>query len=96
MAGEIRRAMNFEDPSIKKESESNIEQKILLQAIYNSNEPKFISADLIIFENLLKNLFPEKESNAKQDEKAEFIMAIDAVMDKMNLDKLSYFVEKIS
>lgn len=97
MAGDLRRQMNKEnDPHARKENESFAEQKMLIQAIYTSNEPKLVSSDLPLFEGLLTDLFPDKGLNARMMEQEAFIKSIDTVMDKMNLDKLGYFVEKLS
>lgn len=96
MAGELRRKRFKEADKKNKEVEGLFEQNILLQAFYTINEPKLVSEDLELFEGLLNDLFPEDYKNARCDQDEAFIKRIDIVMDKLNLDKTGYFVEKIT
>ena len=43
-----------------KESEYVYEQRILIKALLAINEPKLISNDLLLFESLINDLFPDE------------------------------------
>ncbi len=94
LAGNFRRTINKNAMTKIKESEFVYEQRILMKAIKAINEPKLISNDLLLFESLINDLFPDEQNNHKENNN-ELLQYIDKVMDELNLDKNPYFVEKV-
>ena len=88
LAGDMRREF-FRD---SKDAEAVAEQKVMIKAISLINEPKLLAEDLILFEALLNDVFPEEKD---KDDNDELLKHIDEAMEELCLDKNPYFVEKV-
>jgi dynein heavy chain len=94
LAGNFRRDINKNQMTKLKEREFIYEQRILIKALMGINEPKLVSNDLLLFESLINDLFPDESDNAK-DNNESILQYINTIMDRSNLDKNPYFVEKV-
>lgn len=74
-------------------NEEQFEQRTLIQAIVATNEPKLVSEDLSLFENLLWDLFNDEDF--EKDENLDLLKTIDEVMDELGLDKKRYHMDKV-
>ena len=69
------------------------EYQLLLKALRDVNIPKFLSQDIPLFENIIKDLFPDTEPDSTND--PALLDAIKTVCSQRNLVFNQYFLEKI-
>lgn len=71
MAGQVKKTFisenKLENCSLSKDQES----QILMQALYDTNLPKFLKEDSLLFANLMNDLFPDLNKLAKNQEAIE-------------------------
>ena len=51
------------------------ESEILMQALYDTNLPKFLKEDVSLFQNLMNDLFPSSKKTKKRQEMLEKAIA---------------------
>lgn len=74
MAGQVKK--NFISDQRRKGRLTEVEEaQVLMQALYDTNLPKFLKDDVILFENLMNDLFPNLEKLNKNS---------DAIMKSIN------------
>ncbi len=72
MAGQAKKSFNVEHQNLS--VIENIEEKesqILMQALYDTNLPKFLKDDVVLFNNLMNDLFPNLSKLSKNQEAIE-------------------------
>jgi len=78
---------------LKKETPDEIEDKVLLRALRDVNVPKFLAADLVLFENIILDLFPGVSK--PEVDYGKLTGAIDETIVEMGLMKVPYFIHKV-
>ena len=52
------------------------ETEILMQSLFDTNLPKFLKEDLILFQNLMSDLFPHSSKDMKKQEAIEKVVRV--------------------
>lgn len=83
MAGSLKRASN---------SASDDEELLLIQAMKDTNLPKFLEGDIILFNAIVQDLFPSKVFEKKQNE--AFVTELRKIIKQNHLEDREKFLEK--
>ncbi len=68
MAGQIKKAFMIENSKAIVNLNSEQESQILMQALFDTNLPKFLRDDVVLFQNIMNDLFPQMTKlNKNQD-----------------------------
>lgn len=91
MAGQVKKNFieNSESASLSEEQES----QILMQALFDTNLPKFLRDDVILFRNIMNDLFPQMKKLIKNQDAIE--KAINAATRDLNFQPWPSQTEKI-
>jgi dynein heavy chain len=71
MAGQAKKNFNVENQDTQITNIEEKESQILMQALYDTNLPKFLKDDVILFNNLMNDLFPNLSKLNKNQESIE-------------------------
>jgi dynein heavy chain len=78
---------------LKRRSTETDENKLLLRALLDVNVPKFLSDDIPLFKNIIKDLFPSVGDPTY--EYGKLTDTINQACNEMNLQKIDVFLKKI-
>ena len=78
---------------IKKNNPDMAEDQILLKALKDVNEPKFLKQDIPLFKNIIKDLFPQVTEPIRSYEKLNQHLKISC--DELNLQMKDSFIKKV-
>ncbi len=70
------------------------EIQILMQSLFDTNLPKFLKEDVILFQNLMNDLFPNSSKTTKKQE--GFQKAIQTATLELNYQSWPSQTEKVS
>jgi dynein heavy chain len=97
MAGQIKKSLlnseNFEESDSGGLKDQEKESQILMQALYDTNLPKFLKNDAILFQNLMNDLFPNLTQINKNHEFVE--KSIHAATRELNYQTWPLQVQKV-
>lgn len=72
MAGQAKKSFMIDShQSASQTMSEELESQILMQALYDTNLPKFLKQDVILFQNLMNDLFPDMKKLNKNQEAIE-------------------------
>jgi dynein heavy chain, axonemal len=66
---------------------------VVLKALIDINMPKFLHNDILLFDNIVKDLFPS--TKRPESKLATLQRAVDQSLKEMNLTSIPSFVEKV-
>jgi len=80
---------------LKRQFPDEREEVLILNAIYDSNAPKFLPNDIQLFKWIIADLFPNSSISPKKDYYEVLVKIIKEAMTKLNLQHIDKFIEKI-
>ena len=79
--------------SLKRKYKDDIEDKLVLKALKDVNVPKFLSNDLVLFDNIILDLFPGIEQ--PKDDYGLLVESLRTSIRTLGFEYHDYFVRKV-
>ncbi|CAM9594527.1 unnamed protein product [Heterosigma akashiwo] len=79
--------------SLKRANPDLVEDLVLIRALRDSNQPKFLSDDIPLFQAIVQDLFPG--TVIPSNDYGELAVALEEELDKAHLQKVPKFMEKV-
>ena len=76
----------------KRENPDGEEDLLLLRSLRDSNVPKFLSADIVLFENIISDLFPD--AKLPEADYGALFEGIEEGLNKLGLQRVPAFIKK--
>lgn len=93
MAGQIKKSFLVENSESTGTLTEEQESQILMQALFDTNLPKFLRDDVFLFQNIMNDLFPQMKKLNKNQEAIE--KAINAATRDLNFQPWPSQAEKV-